>query len=70
MSRTAVVPLLPVGPTPLTTKQAAKFLQVSVTTMYRLVKNREIACIKLNGPLRFEMAALHQFLSRRRVKPQ
>lgn len=51
-----------------TTEEAAAFLNVSVTTMYRYVKNRDLPCAKLAGPLRFEKEDLRQFISRRTVK--
>jgi excisionase family DNA binding protein len=54
---------------PLTTKQAAAYLQMSIRTLRRYVKRREIVCSKFNGSLRFEFAELQGFMARRRINP-
>jgi excisionase family DNA binding protein len=52
---------------PLTTKEAAAYLKMSVRTLRRYVKQRDIVCSKFNGSLRFEFAELQDFMARRRV---
>jgi len=47
---------------------AAAYLRMSVRTLLRYVKRREIAGSRTNGPYLFELSDLQDFMSRRRLK--
>ena len=47
----------------------AKRLDVSLRTLYRITKRRQLRYIKLNGALRFESADVERFIQKRTVNP-
>jgi excisionase family DNA binding protein len=52
----------------MTINQAAEYLQVSVNTMYRMIKGKQIPFIKLRGKYRFFRKSLEEFLYKESCK--
>jgi len=48
----------------LTNKQACEYLQVSPTTLWRLVKQRRIKTVNLRGRARYDVQELDRFIRR------
>jgi len=48
----------------LTNKQACQYLQVSPTTLWRLVKQRRIKTVDLRGRARYDVQELDRFIRR------
>ena len=46
----------------LTIEQLAEYLQVSTKTVYRMVKNGEVPCIRVSGQWRFREERIQQWL--------
>jgi excisionase family DNA binding protein len=49
-------------PDVMTINQAAEYLQVSVNTMYRMIKSNQVPFVKLRGKYRFFRKSLEEFL--------
>ncbi len=54
----------------ITVQDAAKFLAVSISTLYGWVWQRRIPFVKVGGALRFELAELHKFVQSNRFHVQ
>lgn len=52
----------------LTIKQVADLLSVSITTIYRLVDNRDLPFYKVRGGLRFDLVDVETYLKQTRVE--
>ena len=52
----------------ITVQDAAKFLAVSVSTLYGWVYQRRIPFVKVGRALRFELAELHKFIQANRFQ--
>lgn len=50
-----------------TTPDLAEYLNVSKTTVYRLVETRKIAFYKIKGAIRFQMKDIEDYLEKNRV---
>ena len=48
----------------LTNKQACEYLQISPTTLWRLVKQRRIRTVNLRGRARYDVQELDRFIRR------
>ena len=48
----------------LTNKQACEYLQISPTTLWRLVKQRRIKTVNLRGRARYDVRELDRFIRR------
>ncbi|MBT3379376.1 MAG: helix-turn-helix domain-containing protein [Lentisphaerae bacterium] len=48
----------------LTNKQACEYLQISPTTLWRLVKQRRIKTVNLRGRARYDVQELDRFIRR------
>ena len=48
----------------LTTKQACQYLQVSVTTLWRLTKRGELSPVRVGGRTQFDVQDLDRFIRR------
>ena len=46
----------------LTPSDVCDFLRISKRTLYRMIKNREIPCIKIHGSWRFRVEDINSFI--------
>ena len=53
----------------LTVKQAAEYLNLPVSSVYRLVEQQQIEVVRIGRSIRIRPAALEQFLRRQTVHP-
>lgn len=54
----------------LTVQDAAKYLAVSVSTLYGWVYQRRISFVKVGRALRFDLADLDRFVESNRIRPK
>ena len=52
----------------LTTAEVARYLQVHPTTVYKLVRNRQIPAFKIGADYRFERDAIQRWMADRQEK--
>lgn len=52
---------------PYTTSEAAKFLGVSIRTIYRLIEDKKLNPFRLNTHLRFNLSDLEKFKQENRI---
>lgn len=53
----------------LTPDELAKFLNISRSSIYRLIENRMIAFYKIGGSLRFRKEDIEGYLEKSKIKP-
>jgi excisionase family DNA binding protein len=53
-----------------TVQEAARYLSVSVSTLYGWVYQRRIAFVKVGRALRFDLADLDRFIESNRIRPK
>ncbi|MGA2977891.1 MAG: helix-turn-helix domain-containing protein [Spirochaetia bacterium] len=47
---------------PIKAAEAAKILGIGTSTVYRMVENRQLPCIRLGSAIRFRRATLESFI--------
>ena len=52
----------------LTVKEVLKYLRISRTSLYRLIKEQDFPCIKLGGKLLFRKHEIDKYLETKKVK--
>ena len=53
----------------LTPKDLAVFLNVSNTTVYRIIESRKISFFKINGSIRFKQKDIEDYINNNRFEP-
>ena len=62
--------IAPVAQGLLTTKQTCEYLQVSVTTLWRITKRGELTPVRVGGRCQFDVKDLDRFIRRQRRQRQ
>ena len=62
--------IAPVAQRLLTTKQACEYLQVSVTTLWRITKRGDLTPVRIRGRCQFDVKDLDRFIRRQTVPRQ
>lgn len=58
------------NPSPLlTTKEVMRFLSVSRTTLWRMVKDGELPAFRIGGDLRYKREDIDAYLERNKIDP-